>query len=137
MDLILKKPNEKEFQQICNYIQEFELDNRELKSEEFVAAFRDAVLVGFGRIRLHSDCAELCSLGVVTNYRRKGIGKAIVNRLTEMSPDNLFLVCIIPEYFIPLGFEQTTIFPDSINNKIDYCTNELVVQEDYVAMKKI
>lgn len=137
MDLILKTPDEKEFKQIRNYIREFELDDRELKQDQFVAAYRNKVLVGFGRLRYRGDCTELCSLGVVTPHRRKGIGKAIVQELIKRASEDLFLVCIIPDFFAPLGFKETPIYPASIQEKIDYCTSELVVPEQYVAMKYV
>jgi N-acetylglutamate synthase-like GNAT family acetyltransferase len=134
MSLQLRTPSDKEFQQICDYIQEFELDNRVLEKQEFTAAFRDETLVGFGRLRKHSDCTELCSLGVITHYRRKGIGKSIVKELIKRAEESIHLVCIIPEFFSPFGFKIVSTFPSSIENKIDYCTSELVVPEVYVAM---
>ena len=91
-------------------------------------------MVGFGRLREHPDCLELCSLGVATSYRRKGIGKAIVAKLIEHFSKNIYLVCIIPDFFIPFGFHKVEIFPVSIQNKIEYCTSELVVPETYMAM---
>ena len=132
--LQLRTPSNKEFKQICDYIQEFELDNRGLKGQEFTAAFRDEELVGFGRLRKHSDSTELCSLGVISNYRRKGIGKSIVKELIKRAEESIYLVCIIPEFFRPFGFQVVSTFPSSIQNKIDYCTSELVVPEIYVAM---
>jgi N-acetylglutamate synthase-like GNAT family acetyltransferase len=135
MDLILKQPNALEFKQICDYINEFELDNRALQKDEFIGAYRNDELVGFGRIRKHKDCNELCSLGVITNERRKGIGKALSNALIKKESNNLYLVCIIPDFFKPLGFIETCNYPISIQDKIDYCSNELVVPEKYVAMK--
>lgn len=135
MDLLLKTPDKKEFKQICDYIREFELDDRELKQEQFVAAYRNNELVGFGRLRDRSDCTELCSLGVVTPHRRKGIGKALVKELIKRAKAELFLVCIIPDFFAPFGFKETSNYPLSIQEKIDYCTAELVVPEKYVAMK--
>jgi N-acetylglutamate synthase-like GNAT family acetyltransferase len=135
MDLILKQPDALAFKQICDYINEFELDNRALQKDEFIGAYRNDKLVGFVRIRKHTDCNELCSLGVTTNERRKGIGKALVNALIKKEPNNLYLVCIIPDFFGPLGFFETVKFPASIQDKIDYCSNELVVPENYVAMK--
>lgn len=135
MKLILRTPGVKEFQQICNYITEFELDNRDLQIQQFTAAFRDDQLVGFGRLRAHNDCLELCSLGVITPLRRKGIGKAIVSELTKRADQQLYLVCIIPDFFSPFNFHITDHFPASIQNKLDYCTNELSVAETYVVMK--
>jgi len=136
MNLVLRQPTTPEFQKICEYIADFELDSRVLKPGEFIAAFRDTELVGFGRIREYTDCSELCSLGVVTLHRRKGIGKALVRALVEKAQSNLFLVCIIPDFFIPLGFTTiTNDIPEPINDKINYCTKELIVPEKYVAMK--
>ena len=106
MSLQLRTPSNKEFKQICDYIQEFELDNRGLKGQEFTAAFRDEELVGFGRLRKHSDSTELCSLGVISNYRRKGIGKSIVKELIKRAEESIYLVCIIPEW--PKKFGDNT-----------------------------
>ena len=135
MDIIIRIPSHEEFQQICKYISEFELDDRELKQEEFIAAFRNTELVGFGRLRKHSDSTELCSLGVVTPHRRQGIGKALVKALIEKSVSEIYLVCIIPEFFIPFGFAVVAKFPTAIQEKLNYCTDCLVVPEKYVALK--
>ena len=134
MKLSLRVPTEKEFQQICNYIHDFELDDRSLLQNQFIAAFRDHELVGFGRLRDHADCIELCSLGVITQHRKQGIGKAIVTELMRKSPPNLYLVCIIPEFFSPFGFTTVKEYPSPIKDKLDYCTYELVVPETYVVM---
>lgn len=134
----LKNPSQKEFRKICLLINEFELDNRDLKKEQFTVAIHEGELVGFGRLREHADCYELCSLGVIPSFRKKGIGKAIVNRLIE--PDsyrgskNIYLVCIIPEYFKPFGFQSVKKCPASVKDKIEYCTSELKVPEKYLAM---
>ena len=132
--MTFRTPTENEFLQIRSYIQEFELDDRNLKQEEFTAAFRENQLVGFGRLRNHEDSTELCSLGVITTHRRKGIGKAIVKELIKRAEGSIHLVCIIPDFFSPFGFQIIDNFPASIQNKIDYCTSELVVPEKYVAM---
>jgi N-acetylglutamate synthase-like GNAT family acetyltransferase len=134
MQLELTIPSDKEFQKIRKYISEFELDDRQLKKEEFIAAFRENELVGFGRLRLHPDCTELCSLGVITKHRRQGIGKAIVAGLLKKNVQNLYLVCIIPEFFTPFGFRTVENYPKAVENKLLYCTQELVVPETYVAM---
>jgi N-acetylglutamate synthase-like GNAT family acetyltransferase len=135
MELIIRKPTGSEFQMICNYIRDFELDDRGLHPEQFSAAFRDNELVGFGRLREHSDCTELCSLGVMTPLRRKGIGKSIVKELIKRAPEKLYLVCIIPDFFTPFNFKIINNYPSSIQNKLNYCTEQLVVSEPYVAME--
>ncbi len=132
--MTFRTPTEQEFLQIRNFIFQFELDDRNLKQEEFTAAFRKDELVGFGRLREHSDCIELCSLGVVTEHRRQGIGKAIVSELIKRTNNSIHLVCIIPDFFIPFNFKIVTEYPFSIQDKLNYCTQELVVPETYVAM---
>lgn len=134
MKLELRSPTEPEFQHICNYIHDFQLDDRELYKEQFTGAYKDNKLVGFGRLKKHEDCTELCSLGVITPLRGQGIGKAIVKELIKQTSDKLFLACIIPEFFQPFGFETVSEIPPSIINKLNYCSQELVVPEKYVAM---
>src|ERR1035437_3849209 len=134
MSFLLTSPSDKEFFQIVNYIHEFDLDDRSVEKEQFTAAFRENELVGFGRLREHSDCTELCSLGVVAEHRRKGVGKAIVKELIDKADRSIYLVCIIPKYFIPLGFKAVNEIPEPIRKKMNYCQHELVVPESYVPM---
>lgn len=134
MKFSLQKPTDKQFIEICKFIKEFELDNRDLRKEQFIVAVDNNKVLGFGRLRQHADCTELCSLGVVTPHRRKGIGKAIVNQLIKSTSITIFLVCIIPDFFKPLGFRIVEEYPASIKDKLNYCTKELVVPETYVVM---
>lgn len=124
-----------DFEKIKTLITKFELDNRELKQNQFLVAQYKKELVGFGRIRDRKDCFELCSLGVIENERLKGIGKQLVEVLIQQNPTNLYLVCIIPEFFKPMGFMVVEEYPDSMQEKLNYCTSELVVPEKYVVMK--
>ena len=134
--IILRKPNATEFQQIVFFIEEFQLDNRDLLEHQFTAAFIEDNLVGFGRVREHTDCSEICSLGTLVEFRKRGVCKMIVQNLIKINPTNLFLVCIIPDYFKPFGFEIVNEYPDAIQDKKKYCTHELVVPEDYFVLKK-
>lgn len=134
MALILKKPTDREFEEVCSYIKKYDLDNRDLQKQQFIVAFEDDLLVGFGRLLQHPDSTELCSLGVIDSRRKQHIGKAIVEALIKNSFKNVHLVCIIPDYFRQFGFQIVEQFPKSIHNKMDYCTKELVVPETYVAM---
>ncbi|MDF2436005.1 MAG: Acetyltransferase domain [Bacteroidota bacterium] len=134
MKLELRQPSDTEFQPIIDHIKEYELDDRDLKPEQFLAAYTDNGLAGFGRLKHHPDCYELCSLGVITPLRHKGIGKAIVAGLIKRCPEDLYLTCIIPSFFEPFGFITTENPPESILKKLEYCTNCLCVPEKYVAM---
>jgi N-acetylglutamate synthase-like GNAT family acetyltransferase len=127
-------PSTEEFQQIVEYIREFELDDRDLQPEQFIAAFVQKQIAGFGRLRKHSTCTELCSLGVVTPLRGKGIGKSIVKELIRTADDDIYLSCIIPSFFTPFGFQITENYPSPMKEKLDYCESELTVPECYVIM---
>jgi len=135
MFLHFAAPSERQFLQIGEYIRDFELDNRGLKKEQFCAAFDQDKLLGFGRLWQHSDCIELCSLGVIPSHRNKGIGKAITAKLIAHTQRPIYLTCIIPHFFVPFGFKEVSVYPSSIQEKLDYCRESLPVEETYVAMR--
>lgn len=126
-----------DFLVIKKYISQFELDNRDLYKEQFLAYKINKVVLGFGRIKNHSDCDELCTLGVVELDRNKGIGKLLVNELIKISKQDLYLVCIIPDFFKPFKFQKTSCLPQGILDKMSYCNKSLPVKETYVAMKLV
>jgi len=111
------------------------LDDRDLKKEQFVIAKRGNELLGFGRIRKHKGCDEMCSLGIITKERNKGIAKLLIQNRIALSTQPLYLVCIIPEMFIPFGFKIVNEYPPELQNKLEYCIHDLVVEEEYVVMK--
>ena len=124
-----------QFEEVKKLIQTFELDNRELKASEFLIEQSGSELLGFGRIREYDGFSELCSLGVKEEQRAKGLGKKLCRALIAKSSQPLYLVCIIPEYFSSLGFSLCENYPSAIQNKLDYCTGSLPVEEKYVVMK--
>lgn len=129
--------NETDFELIKQLIKQFELDDRALESGQFLAAKDGDELLGFGRIRLRKNCSELCSLGVTEPKRLQGIGKQLVKELILKSQQPLYLVCIIPEFFTPFGFKVVSEYPDDMQEKLDYCSSELMVPETYVVMKYV
>ena len=131
----LTEPTSRQFEQICQLIAALELDDRELHSAQFVAATSSGMLSGFGRIRHYKSCSELCSLGVIEPQRHKGIGRLLVNRLIAKASEPLYLVCIIPGFFEPLGFRIIHEYPAEIRDKLEYCREALSVPEEYVVMR--
>ena len=136
MSIIIKNCTEPYFQLIKKYIAEFELDDRNLLLQQFVIALNEGELVAFGRVREHADFSELCSMGVISKERSKGIGKKIFPAMMAKAKKTKYLACIIPSYFIPFGFEICNNYPAEMLDKLDYCTVSLPVEETYVVMKK-
>lgn len=123
------------FEQIQKHILQFELDNRNLKAKQFLCIKNKHQVIAFGRIREHTTCSELCSLGVTEPKRLQGFGGQLVKALIKKATKPLYLVCIIPDYFKSFGFRITTNYPIEIQEKLDYCMAELVVPETYVVME--
>ena len=130
----VEKANENDFETIKFLIQQFDLDNRNLELNQFLVAKQNNLLLGFGRIRKHNGCDEFCSLGVVEEKRYNGIAKLLIEARIEIATQPIYLVCIQPEYFEKLGFVIVNDYPPEIEDKLNYCTNELVVPENYVVM---
>jgi N-acetylglutamate synthase-like GNAT family acetyltransferase len=125
------------FELVKKHIAEFELDDRELQQNQFVTVSDNSGLLGFGRLREYPDFTEFCSLGIITHERSKGLGKHLCDVLINKAPNTIYIVCVIPSYFIPMGFEICDEYPEQIQNKLNYCTDSLCVEEGYVVMRKI
>jgi amino-acid N-acetyltransferase len=124
-----------DFVLVKKYIAEFCLDDNDLNPEQFLVAKMDSEVIGFGRLRAYSDCFELCSLGVIPSFRRKGIGSALTEALIQKSSASLYTVTIIPEFFSRFGFKVLQEFPIEIETKLKYCISALSVPEPYMVMK--
>jgi len=122
--------------QITAYVKEYVLDDEELLANQFIVAIHNNKLAGFVRLRHHTDGDELCTLGVIEQYRGKGIGKALVEEVKKKSSGALYLVCIIPIFFDKLGFNVIeNNIPASMKRKWTRCTNDYVVEEEYCVMQ--
>ncbi len=136
MQVDFKTPDKDLMKQITACVKEYVLDDEGLLANQFIAAIHNNRLVGFVRLRPHSDCDELCTLGVIEQYRKKGIGKALVEEVKKKSFKVLYLVCIIPTFFDKLGFNVIeNNIPASMKRKWSRCTNDYVVEEEYCVMQ--
>jgi len=126
--------SENELTVIKYYISQLSLDSIELRHQEFLTARISDKIVGFGRIRNYSGCCELCSLGVLEEFRLKGIGRNLVSELVQKSEMPLYVVTVIPEFFRRFGFIETLTYPEAIAQKLSYCKSSLSVPESYHVM---
>lgn len=126
---------EGDFSFIKEFIQQFDLDNRDLHYHQFIVAKINNDIIGFGRIRKHKGCDEFCSLGVLEPYRQLGVAKLLIEARIKLATQPIYMCCIIPQYFEKMGFQCVTEYPAEMLDKLNYCTNSLVVEESYVVMK--
>ncbi|GIV26360.1 MAG: hypothetical protein KatS3mg027_0174 [Bacteroidia bacterium] len=129
------------FEQVKAGIEAMWLDNRCLEYKQFLVAIHsNNDVLGFGRIREYPDCSEICSVGVFEAYRNQGIGKSIVKKLIEeflkRNDKPIYVITVIPKFFEKLNFKVINEpFPKAIQEKLDYCIQDLPVPEAYVVMR--
>lgn len=128
--------SDKDFELVKKYIADFELDDRQLKQEEFLTLHENGILIGFGRVREFPDFSEMCSLGIIPDHRNSGSGKTLFKALIKKAKKTMYLACIIPSYFEEFGFTICSSYPKEMQEKLNYCTQNLIVEEAYVVMKK-
>ena len=133
---VIENCTEIQFEEVKTYIQQFQLDDREINKAQFLTLSHNSELLAFGRIREHEGVSEMCTLGVIEKVRKKGYGKLLVNALAKKAKQPVYLVCIIPAYFVPMGFRICKNYPDVIQKKLSYCKSNLSVEEEYVVMQE-
>ena len=123
------------FTKVQSYISNFELDDRALESKDFLVLSKNEQVLAFGRLRHHTHCDELCSVGVIEEARHIGLASKLIKALIASTTRPLYLVCIIPTFFESFGFEICAEYPAEIQDKLRYCVCSLVVPEPYVVMR--
>ena len=73
--------------------------------------YSDKTLIGVGRALADGvDCSYICDISIHPNYQGKGIGKAIVNKLIELSKGhNKIILYANPgkeQFYSKLGFSR-------------------------------
>jgi len=115
----IRQPNETEFVEVRNHLKKFVLDSSEATKEQFKVLLYDDKLAAFGRLKQRNDGVELCSVGVVEEYRGKKLGEAIVKDILSIVKTDVYLVTVIPNFFKKLGFIETKEYPASLQHKRD------------------
>jgi amino-acid N-acetyltransferase len=104
---------------IVRMIGEFDLDYENLKHEQFWVIEENGDPVAFGRLKPYPDAVELGSVGVRTDYRKKGYGKKMVEALMEQGPEEIWITTDLRDYFRKFGFAESEQMPASIKNKLE------------------
>jgi N-acetylglutamate synthase-like GNAT family acetyltransferase len=118
-------------------IETFWLDDTGYETGQFLIAEVSGERAGFGRVREHESCSEMCTLGVVEALRQKNVATDLIKALIQKAEKKsaLYLVCVIPGLFIPLGFSIVSEYPEPIKEKLERCETTMSVAEKYVVMK--
>lgn len=137
----IRRAVESDVAQLSIAIKQMQLDDTNMDYHQFVIAEMNGEFAGFGRIKEYNDAKELCSLGVLSKYRGKGISRLLIKELkTKAVIKPLHVVTIIPTLFKKFGFEEIVKYPNSLLPKINYCVNTLGGcdnGEQYVVMKRM
>jgi N-acetylglutamate synthase-like GNAT family acetyltransferase len=132
---IIHQPSESEFEQVKKYARQFNLDDENMERSQFKVLLSDNKLAAFGRLKVHKDAIELCTLGVVEEFRGKKLGEALVRDFINQINQDLYLVTVIPTFFSKMGFKEVKEYPASIKEKTEMCGTKHHVDEVYVVMK--
>ena len=83
------------------------LDPTSLNWRNFIVAADGREIIGIAQIKPHSDCREFGSLIVKPAYRRRGIGRQLVEALLSKEAGEVYLLCAVRRvpYYRQFGFE--------------------------------
>lgn len=106
-----------------------EMLNRDI--EHFTVAEIDGEIIGCGSLcRLGEDLVEIRSLGVSDAHQGKGIGRRLVEMLTEearqLNIPKIMALTYEAGFFVKLGFEivPKEIFPEKVWRDCIYCPKQ-------------
>lgn len=136
MHVRISECSENEFERVKIFIKKFELDNRALQHTQFLTLYANGQLAGFGRVREYQGFSELCTLGILEEYRNRTFGHKLLKALEQKATQKIYLVTVIPHYFKKLGYTTCLDYPTEIADKLRYCIDGLPVEETYVVMSK-
>jgi N-acetylglutamate synthase-like GNAT family acetyltransferase len=123
---------------IMELLEALNLDMEEVHYSEFFVCKDKGELIAAGRVRAHEDGVyELCSLGVLEDYRMAGIGTDIIKALVNKhSLDSVYVVTEIPEFFEKTGFVKSTHKSEYLQDKLKRCVEEYACKNPIIMLCK-
>lgn len=134
-NMLFKQPDEKEFEQIKQHVDDLWLYNEGMKPEQFRVLSDSGKVIAFGRLMEHVDATELCTLGVAKEFQGKGWGSKMVQHLLDQAKRDVYIVTTILKFNSNLGFIYIEQYPKSIKRKLETCVKHYHVDEPYFVMK--
>jgi len=116
------------------------LDPTSLNWQNFIVAADGGEIVGIAQIKPHRDCREFGSLVVKPAYRRRGIGRQLVEALLSKETGDVYLLCAVQRapYYRQFGFEviDQAQAPPTLRRKLRLVALFRFAGVHVVAMKK-
>ncbi|PAU84115.1 GNAT family N-acetyltransferase [Halorubrum salipaludis] len=118
---------------LLDAIEQLGLDDVAFRSRDYVIAVDEESgdRAGFGRLRLHrgddedtENRIELTGIGVLPEWRGRGVGAHVVERLVDTAAADRFETVYVltdqPEYLTQFGFEEvdTDDLPDALSDRL-------------------
>ncbi len=113
----------------------FDLDCEDMVWDQFMVAKRADKIIGFGRMRKYTECTEVATVGVISQEQKKGVGTLIVKELIRRGPAEIYVTCVIPDFFNKLGFQMVKQYPAVLRKKVDFCKSYDFSEEQVFVMK--
>jgi amino-acid N-acetyltransferase len=91
----LRPADSSDFPEIRALIRSVHINPLGLNWEHFILAVNSQdKMIGCGQVKIHRDGSrELASIAVVPAWRGKGVARAIIEKLVEDHPEELYLTC--------------------------------------------
>jgi N-acetylglutamate synthase-like GNAT family acetyltransferase len=134
-NIVFKQPDEKEFEQVKQMVDEFWLVNENMLSEQFHVISNNSKVIAFARLKEKDDATELGTLGVAKELRRKGWGSKMVLHLLGLAKRDVYVVTTLFDFNAKLGFKLVDDYPESVRKNLETCRKDYHVPEPYFVMK--
>lgn len=127
--------SETDFPVIQQLAKSFDLDMENVSWKQFVVMKKENNIIGFGRLRDYPEFAEIATIGVIHSERNKGVGSSIVKELIRTGPKEMYVTCVIPDFFSKFGFQTVKQYPPVLQKKVDFCKCYHFSDEQIFVMK--
>lgn len=113
MDFSFSSATEKDLEEVQKILSDFELPFKDISNhlENFILAHKNGELIGVIGLEIYQTKALLRSLSVKKDFRNFGVGKLLVDKITEFAKSRgvkqvFLLTTTAEEYFQKFGFKN-------------------------------
>jgi N-acetylglutamate synthase-like GNAT family acetyltransferase len=117
----VRRARRADFPDIVRLAGKYNLDYAGMEADRFWVTEEDGRIVGICGLKKHSECLELCALGVDEAFRGRRWGEKLVRAVLGEARGELYLATVIPGFFTRLGFRKAAAVPASMVKKGEWC----------------